>query len=59
MKVIDILSEMEESPKSWSVGLHEEEYKLIELISKASVILGFRLTQSVLPLTRALKKLYI
>ena len=44
IKVIDILRSCEDIPKSWSLSLNEEEYKIVSLMDKASRIIGFKVT---------------
>ena len=58
IKIFEILELSDEIPPSWALGLSEEEYDFTLLIDKASKIIGFKLLESILPISRALKKLF-
>ena len=44
IKLMQILQLCEDIPKSWSLGLNQENYKLVGYIEKAAKIIGFTLT---------------
>ena len=59
VKIIEIF-EMndEEIPQSWVLGMTEDEFKLINIMDKASKILEFKLTEAFIPIIKVLKKIY-
>ena len=56
--MIEIVELNEQVPRSWSLGLSQIDYKLVNFMSSAAEILHFRLTPSIVPILKILQKLY-
>lgn len=56
--MIEIFELCEQPPKFWALGLSQQTYKIISLLTSASKMLSFNLCQSVLPILKILQPLY-